>query len=75
MSRTDKDLPRRLRGERRRWYDSPPAWFINHSWSARDRLAARIAGQTARAEHRAGHEPEVEPPTDQHRQGAIWDWS
>lgn len=61
--------------KRRRHYDSPPRWFVNHRWSAPDRMAARVACDRARAEHRAGYEPESEPPVRQHRQGARWDWS
>ncbi|MGW0435498.1 hypothetical protein ACWDV4_23535 [Micromonospora sp. NPDC003197] len=60
---------------RLRWYNSPPRWFINHRWSAPDRMAARIAGQVARAEHRAGLMPDVDPPTFQHRQGCFWEWN
>lgn len=78
MSRTDKDRPWRLRAHDRPWQHwwatSPPAWFINHRWTAPDRMRARIAGQTARAEHRAGLVPDVDPPTFQHRHGASWDW-
>lgn len=56
-------------------YGPAPAWYIRHRWSAPDRLAARIACQEARAEYRAGNtEPETEPPTNQHRQCAGWDW-
>jgi len=79
MSRTDKDLPLRLRGDdrpwRHWWASSPPAWFVNHQWAARDRMRVRIAGLRARAEHRAGQTPEVDPPTYQHRHGASWEWN
>lgn len=59
----------------RRPTSSPPRWFVNHRWSAPDRMAARTACDRARAEHRAGYEPDTEPPTRQHRHGAYWDWS
>lgn len=59
----------------RSWADSPPRWFVNHRWSAPDRMAARVACDRARAEHRAGNTPETEPPTRQHRHGATWDWN
>lgn len=79
MSRTDKDLPYRLRRDRepgwRLPYGGPaPRWFIRHRWTAPDRFGARTAGREAVAEHRAGLAPEVEPPTWQHRHGASWDW-
>lgn len=78
MSRTDKDLPHRLSDAPpwRRWWKRPvPSWYINHRWSAPDRMAARLAGQHARAEHRAGLRPEVDPPTFQHRRDASWEWN
>ncbi|MEH1166047.1 hypothetical protein V6V47_11750 [Micromonospora sp. CPCC 205539] len=78
MSRTDKDRPRRFRDDppwRCWWKRSAPHWYINQRWSARDRLAVRLAGQLARAEHRAGRTPEAEPPTLQHRHCASWEWN
>jgi hypothetical protein len=59
-------------GWRRR---SAPRWFINHVWSAPDRMRARIDAQTMRAEHRASGEVDQEPRTAQHRHGALWDWN
>jgi hypothetical protein len=53
---------------------SPPAWYIHHRGTGRDRRQTRDACIVARAECRAGGEVETEPPTDQHRHGATWDW-
>ncbi len=81
MSRTDKDRPIRIRRDDDRdpcfgyVAKPPPRWYINHRWSAPDRLAVRLNASEAIAEHRAGHEPEAEPPTDQHRHGALWEWN
>jgi hypothetical protein len=71
----------KLYGDRCHWYPygpfrqaAPPRWYINVRWTAPDRQAVRRAVQVARAEHRAGHEPDAEPPTGQHRNGAKWMW-
>ena len=79
MSRTDKDVPRWVAHERGEhdlaWRQSaPPRFYINHIWTAPDRMAARLTAQIARAEHRAGLVPDVDPPTGQHRNGAKWMW-
>ncbi|MFI7608730.1 hypothetical protein ACIBTV_26780 [Micromonospora sp. NPDC049366] len=60
--------------DKRRPVPRPPRWFVHHRWYGRDRPAARVACDRARAEHRAGGEPDTEPPTLQHRHGASWDW-
>ena len=70
MSRTDKDQP--ANGYRLR---RPPAWFINHRWSAPDRMRSRVDPRRAVAEHRAAGVVDTWPRTDQHRHGALWDWN
>lgn len=79
MSRTDHHAPRWVRERVEpdytlRYYDSPPAWYVNHRWSAPDRLATRVACDRARAEFRATGQVDTIPPVDQHRHGALWDW-
>lgn len=74
MSRTDKDRHRRWEPGRR-YYDSPPPWFVNHVWDAPERLAARVDCARAAAEYRATGEVDTVPTTRQHRQCAIWLWS
>lgn len=75
MSRTDKDTPYRIVGGRRRFYSSPPRWFVNHIWSGRERLAARVEADRARTEYRATGQVNTEPTTRQHHHGALWLWS
>jgi hypothetical protein len=55
--------------------DSPPRWFVNASWTARDRMAVRLGARRVVAEHRATGEADTELPASQHRQGALWDWN
>lgn len=54
---------------------SPPRWFVQASWTARDRMAVRLAARHGVAEHRARGAVDTEPPADQHRQGALWVWN
>lgn len=84
MSRTDKDLPYRIRKElpefkaksywERYGYfgNGVPAWFVNHVWNAPERVSSRVDCNEAKKEFNAGYEPETEPSTRQHRHCAQW---
>lgn len=54
---------------------SPPRWFVNAAWNARDRMAVRLGARRVLGEHRACGEANTELPADQHRQGGLWDWN
>lgn len=52
--------------------DQPAALVCARAWTARDRMAVRLAARHGVAEHRARGAVDTEPPADQHRQGALW---
>ena len=81
MSRTDKDLPYRIRENlypAKYWarfgYSGVgvPKWYINHVWNAPERLSSRVDCDKAKREFNAGVVPEIEPSTRQHRHCAQW---
>lgn len=61
--------------ERRSFYRHEPRWFINHVWTARERVAVRDECLRAAKEHRGGGRVDVEPTVRQARHGARWLWT
>ncbi len=59
----------------RHHYPNPPHWYINHVWSARERLAARVDCINAAKQWRAGGDVDVTPTIRQNRHCAQWLWS
>ena len=77
-----RPIPRPQRGRACHWVvpyawrpSSPPRWFVNAAWTARDRMAVRLKARGVVGEHRARREVDTELPADQHRRGALWDWN
>lgn len=59
----------------RHHYPNPPRWYINHVWTARERLASRTECLKAAKEYRGSGEVETVPTTRQNRHCAQWLWS
>jgi len=77
MSRTDKDVPYRLRNREvypYHWFRSPPKWYINHVWYGPQRAKVRIDVVNAIKDYRANSETDIETPSYQHRHIAQWLW-
>lgn len=72
MSRTDKDAKGTVRSAPRRYFGSPPHWFINAVWEAPQRQKARLACVETVKEFRGSADVHTEPTTRQPRRCAQW---
>ncbi len=54
---------------------NPPKWYVNHVWTARERLAARVDCLNAAKEHRGGGGVDTVPTIRQNRHCAQWLWN